>query len=261
MDTNLYGTLKCLEFARKRCGGMIFLSTSRVYPIQPLRDLALNESKTRFELSEKNQMAGLGAHGITEHFPVVGQGFRSLYGTTKLASELMCEEYVANFGFPIVINRCGVIAGRGQFGKTDQGVFTLWVARHHFGGALSYTGFGGQGKQVRDLLHPSDLFALVDVQAQKLKQLQGEIFAVGGGLQGSTSLLEYTHLCEEATGKKIQISSQLETAAVDLPWIVMDSSKAHQKLGWVPKMNAKAIVGDIADWIAKNETELKSLFT
>lgn len=63
-----------------------------------------------------------------------------------------------------VINRCGVIAGAGQFGKVDQGVFTLWVANHFFGKPLKYTGFGGTGAQVRDLLHPSDLFRLLEAQ-------------------------------------------------------------------------------------------------
>ena len=103
---------------------------------------------------------------------MVGRGFRSLYGSTKRASELFIEEYVENFGFPAIVNRCGVIAGAGQFGKTDQGVFTLWVARHLFGRGLQYTGFGGTGKQVRDVLHPADLFRLVALENDRLESLQ-----------------------------------------------------------------------------------------
>lgn len=259
-DTNLGGTIKCLEYARKNCGGVVFLSTSRVYPINPLRELLLVENESRFVLNTKEIRTGLSSKGISEDFPMLGRGFRSLYGTTKLASELICEEYVANFNLPIVINRCGVIAGRGQFGKTDQGVFTLWVARHFFGGSLSYTGFGGQGKQVRDLLHPSDLFSLIQLQIQSLKAIQGEVFVAGGGEQGSTSLLEYTRICENVTGKKISISSNPNTAAVDLPWIIMDTSKAQEKLGWAPKMNSAAIAGDIGSWLAQYESELKPLF-
>jgi CDP-paratose 2-epimerase len=130
-------------------------------------------------------MGRFNERGISEEFPVVGRGFRSLYGSTKRASELFIEEYVENFGFPAIVNRCGVIAGAGQFGKTDQGVFTLWVARHLFGRELQYTGFGGTGKQVRDVLHPADLFRLVALENDRLESLQGRLYAVGGGCTGS----------------------------------------------------------------------------
>lgn len=261
LDTNLYGTFNCLEYGRKNSGGMIFLSTSRVYPIKPLRELILEESLTRFNLSQKNELQGLSSRGISEELPVVGHGFRSLYGTTKLASELLCEEYSQNFGFPIVINRCGVIAGRGQFGKTDQGVFTLWAARHFFGGSLQYTGFGGKGKQVRDLLHPSDLFELIKIQLSQIEKLKGEVFSIGGGIHGATSLLEYTGHCSEITGRKLDIPGNPDTAAVDLPWIIMDSSKAEKTLSWSPKINARDIAADIVDWLKIHSNELKPLFT
>jgi CDP-paratose 2-epimerase len=261
LDTNLGGTIKCLEFARRRTRGMIFLSTSRVYPIPPLRELSLREEATRFEYASSANSVGISSKGISEDFPVVGRGFRSLYGTTKLASELICEEYVANFKLPIVINRCGVIAGRGQFGKTDQGVFTLWAARHKFGGKLSYTGFGGKGKQVRDLLHPSDLFNLIQSQLIRLESLAGKVYSVGGGRAGSVSLQEFTKICAERAGRSIVIESQLETAAVDLPWIIMDASRAQNELGWAPQMTPDLIAKDIIDWLAEGESKLRPLFS
>lgn len=260
VDTNLYGTFNCLEYARKNCGALVFLSTSRVYSIKPLRDLKLQEQMTRFDIDPKNEQLGLTSRGISEEFPVIGKGFRSLYGTTKLNSELLCEEYAHNFNLPIVINRCGVIAGRGQFGKTDQGVFTLWAARHFFGGNLQFTGFGGKGKQVRDLLHPIDLFNLLKSQLSKINTFRADVFAVGGGLTGSTSLLEYTQFCQDLTGNYLNIIENPETAAVDLPWIIMDHSKAHQAFGWKPSMTAKDIAEDIVLWLRENPEELRTIF-
>ncbi|HEY8278933.1 MAG TPA: NAD-dependent epimerase/dehydratase family protein, partial [Bdellovibrionota bacterium] len=208
IQTNLGGAVQCLEFARKRCGFVVFLSSSRVYSIPALTSLDLEPGKTRLELASIRGKRGISNDGINEDFST-GQ-YRSFYGTTKLAGELLLEEYNRSYGLKGVINRCGVLCGEGQMGKTDQGVFTLWVARHFFGGALSYTGFGGKGLQVRDLLHPEDLFALLYKQVEQ-QATEVHTYNVGGGNKVSTSLLEYTALCENATGKKISIGSKPET--------------------------------------------------
>ena len=260
-DTNLNGTLNCLEFVRTRKSKLIFLSTSRVYSIKALQGIKLHEEDSRFAISETGNLPGLTKDGITEEFPVVGHGFRSLYGATKLASELFVEEYAQTFNMPAVINRCGVIAGPGQFGKTDQGVFTMWVARHLWPKALQYTGFGGQGKQVRDLLHPRDLYDLLTRQIATLPDLRGEVFVAGGGLRGSTSLKEFTAICQRVCGNSPGITSNPQTAAVDVPFFVGDSSKCKQVFDWVPKASPEDIVADIADWLRSDEPNLKPLFT
>lgn len=261
LDTNLNGTLNLLEFGRKHSGGMLFLSTSRVYSIPAIKKIQLEEEATRFKVSEKQDITGISSAGISEQFPTVGSGFRSLYGTTKLASELFLEEYSQNLKYPTIINRCGVIAGKGQFGKTDQGVFTLWVARHYFQGKLSYTGFGGEGKQVRDILHPKDLYRCIAKQIDQSKSWNSEVFNLGGGDEGSISLQEYTSICEEVTGKQISISKNPETADVDIPYYVSDSSKAKERFGFEIMMKPKDIVKEIKDWISENEKELKTLFS
>ncbi len=261
LHTNLTGTLNCLEFGRRRTAGMIFLSTSRVYSIQALRELKLDAGKTRFELAADQTLPGASGRGVAETFPTVGRGSRSLYGSTKLASELFVEEYAANYNYPAVINRCGVIAGPGQFGKVDQGVFTLWVARHLFGGELAYTGFGGQGHQVRDLLHPEDLFALLEAQWQRLDEIKGRTYSIGGGVAGSVSLREYTALCEQVVGKAIKIASNTATADVDIPCFIADSRLAAEEFGWQPKKAPLAIVSDIHAWLKGNLAQLTPLFT
>ena len=159
LQNNLQGTIQCAEAARLRGAALIFLSTSRVYPIAAINGLPFEEQSSRFRWANVASQSGISDVGIGEDFPLAGA--RSFYGATKLASELVLQEYAQSYQMPLVINRCGVLAGPWQMGKVDQGVFTFWVARHLLGLPLRYTGFGGLGKQVRDLLHIDDLFALI----------------------------------------------------------------------------------------------------
>ena len=255
LDTNLLGAMNCLEFARKRCGGFVFLSSSRVYSIEPLTQLSVFERSTRFELRDDDcNVPGVSPEGISENFPC--NTHRSYYGASKLAAELLCQEYASQARLPIVINRCSVIAGPGQFGKTDQGVFTLSVARHYFGRPLKYTGFGGKGLQVRDLLHPDDLCNLVSLQLQSWNLVSGRTFNVGGGRSGSVSLHEFTQLCHEITGRRATISADPTTNPVDIPWYVTDHTQVTALLDWIPVRSPKQIVTDIAEWIRLNERDL-----
>jgi CDP-paratose 2-epimerase len=260
LETNLVGAMNCLEFARKRCAGLVFISTSRVYSIAALAALPLTAQGTRLDLAPGAAFSpGLGGDGIAERFACDTQ--RSYYGASKLAAELLCQEYAAHAGLPVVIDRCGVIAGPGQFGKTDQGVFTLWVARHHFGRPLKYTGFGGKGLQVRDLLHPEDLCELIDLQLARLGTLSGEVFNIGGGRGGAVSLQEFTVLCREATGRETPIEEDPATSMVDIPWYISDHGKASATLNWRPRRDPRTIARDIAQWVRENESGLSSLIT
>ena len=258
IETNLGGTANCLEFCRGRVGNMIFLSTSRVYSIAPLHKIQLREGESRFEIEEQQAVAGISRRGITEDFPTHLP--RSFYGASKLASELLIQEYAAHAGVGAIINRCGTIAGPGQFGKVDQGVFSLWVAHHYFRKPLSYMGYGGSGKQVRDLLHPQDLYELLRRQMDAIGQISGSTFNAGGGLNGSASLLEYTALCREATGNAVEPTPQPETASVDIPLYISDNNRVGQAVGWKPRKGVNEIVADIADWIKQNEEALKPIF-
>ena len=259
VQTNLVGTINALEFVRKRACGLIFLSTSRVYSISSLLDLPLQETASRLSIDLTSVLPkGVSEHGISESFEVLKP--RSLYGATKLASELLIQEYVSQYAIPAVINRCGVIAGPRQWGKTDQGVFALWVIRHLLGGSLTYTGFGGTGKQVRDLLHPADLFDLIRLQLQALATCQGGIFNVGGGIEGSVSLQEYTALCQSLTGKRIDIGSVATTHGVDIPYYVTDSRLCRSRWRWAPTRSVKTIVEDITAWVSDDRDRLAPFF-
>ena len=259
LQTNLQVTLNCLEFARSRVNALIFLSTSRVYSLQPLKEIQLEEAATRLEISAKQNWPGVSAAGLDENFPTHLP--RSLYGASKLASELVIQEYVDSFKMKAIINRCGVIAGPGQFGKVDQGVFTLWIANHYFNKPLRYTGFGGTGKQVRDLLHPRDLFALLQKQVAQIESCSGEIFNIGGGRKVSTSLLEWTKEAERVTGHSVKIPGDPATAHVDVPLYVTDSRQAFDKFGWKPEVTRETIADEIGAWLKSNEPSLRELFS
>ena len=258
LQTNLVGTVNCLELARQTQADFVFLSTSRVYPISYLSQLNYEETETRFALQADQPFPGVSRHGIAEDFPL--DRARSLYGTTKLASELLIAEYADAYNLRTLVNRCGVLTGPWQMGKVDQGVFALWVARHYFQKPLKYIGYGGSGKQVRDFLHVEDLLDLLDLQLQNLDQLQGETFNVGGGVENQVSLLETTGICQEITGTAIEITPVPETRPGDIPIFITDSRKVMSRLNWSPQRNIQRTLQDIYDWIVREESQVKGIF-
>jgi CDP-paratose 2-epimerase len=257
INTNLNGTINCLNFAAKNKSDFIFLSTSRIYPIETIENINYTETETRFEIAEEQSIPGFSVRGISEGFPL--NNYRSLYGTTKLASELFIQEYKQFFGLRTVINRCGVLTGPWQMGKIDQGVVVLWLAKHFWNQSLSYIGYGGKGKQVRDMLHTDDLFRLIDWQIHHLDKVNGEIFNVGGGREISLSLKEMTALCEEITGHKIAIQEVPENRAADIRIYITDNSKVTETTGWKPEISPKQIFEEIYEWMKSNEQQLASI--
>lgn len=257
INTNLVGTLHCLEAARTNQADFVFLSTSRVYSTKALNGLIYEETDSRFQLAEKQITPGASQKGITEQFTL--NGTRSLYGATKLASELIIQEYLENYAIKGVINRCGVIAGPWQMGKVDQGVICLWLAKHFFKQKLSYLGYGGKGKQLRDVLHIDDLFDLLDIQINDLDSFNGEIYNVGGGIENSVSLLELTSLCVKITGNQIDINSVQEDRPQDVRIYVTDYAKIKEKTGWSPQKNIEKILNDTNEWIKENKNQLHNI--
>jgi len=255
MQTNLVGTINCLEFARVQKSDFIFLSTSRVYPLKIINEIQLTENESRFKIKQNQDIMGVSSKGFSERLSL--EGSRSLYGTTKLCSELIIQEYGEMYGIRAIINRCGVLTGPWQMGKVDQGVIAL---KHLYNGDLSYIGYGGTGKQVRDILHIKDLFDLLILQIEKIDDLNGQIFNVGGGNTSSVSLFELTKLCQEITGNRININSVPETRPADIPLYITDNSKVTKNTGWEPKTNPFKIIEDIYDWISNNRDSLRNLF-
>jgi CDP-paratose 2-epimerase len=256
METNLMGTYRCLEQARQWRSKTIFLSTSRVYPISVLEKHPWTEQPTRFAWNDVPD-AAISSRGVTEKCPMTAA--RSLYGWTKFASESLIEEYRSGFGLRAVTNRCSVITGPWQMGKVDQGVVALWVFRHYFGKPLKYIGYGGSGKQVRDMLHAADLCDLVTEQISHFEKWEGWLGNVGGGLEISASLLELTGICQKVTGREVPIAAETENRRADLRIFLADSSKLYSRTNWRPQCGVEKIVADVFDWVRANEKGLQPL--
>lgn len=254
VHTNLTGAYNCLELARQTGAHMVFLSTSRVYSMDALRNASLVETETRFELASDQSSAGISAEGVAEQAPTGGP--RTLYGTTKLAAELLIEEYRAMFGLSVVVDRCGVVGGPWQMGKVDQGVFTHWVLSHHFGLPLAYIGFGGGGKQVRDLIHVDDLAELIELQLVEPEHWDGQVLNVGGGRPQSLSLREASAACAEFTGRELDVGSVAETRAGDVPVYISDRAALFAHSDWRPRRDAMTTLRDIAAWVAADEERI-----
>ena len=248
VHTNLTGAYNCLELARRDGAFLVFLSTSRVYPVAPQLQINLEEAGTRFEIAPEQELPGISPAGLSEQFPL--EGPRTLYGATKLAAELLIEEYRGGLGVPAVIDRCGVIAGPWQMGKVDQGVFTHWMLAHQFENPLTYIGFGGEGKQVRDLLHVEDLVDLVERQLLAPAEWDGRTVNVGGGRECSLSLAETTALCRELTGNEVPIEPVLETRRGDVPIYLSDCARLFGLDQWRPRRSARDVLSDIHAWVA-----------
>ena len=249
INTNLVGTINILKKAKIDKSKIIFLSSSRVYPINSLKDLV---DKKKLKKSLKiNKM-------FNENSNINGP--KTIYGVTKLASEMFIEEFSYAFKMKYIINRCGVISGPLQFGKQDQGFISLWIWRHLMKKKLSYIGYEGLGNQVRDVLHVNDLSELINIQIKNLNKINNTLFTVGGSKKSYTSLKKLTEICQKITGNKLSISKIKKTSIYDIPYFITDNSKVTRAYGWKPKKNITNIIKDTYKWLKINKSNLIKYF-
>jgi CDP-paratose 2-epimerase len=243
LEHNLIGTVNLLEHAKRHGAGFILLSTSRVYSIPALASVPLAETQGAFRPSAAGP--GFSPEGINEEFSTAAPV--SLYGATKLASEALALEYGETFHLPVYVNRCGVLAGAGQFGRADQGIFAFWLNSWLRRRPLKYLGFGGHGWQVRDCLHPRDVAALIQRQlgAPQLP-LQDRLLHVAGGAPSARSLLQISEWCAARWGAHPVIADG-SPRPFDLAWVVLDWAKAHRVWGWRPSLSADTVMTEIAE--------------
>ncbi|MDQ3626939.1 MAG: NAD-dependent epimerase/dehydratase family protein [Verrucomicrobiota bacterium] len=255
IEHNLYGTVNLLELAKRFRAGVILLSTSRVYSIKPLAALPVLPSDDAFRLDDTPGLPpGISEAGIAEDFSTAPPV--SLYGSSKLASEVLALEYGDTFGFPAWIDRCGILAGAGQFGRPDQGIFTFWINAYLRGKPLRYIGFGGTGHQTRDCLHPRDLAALLQTQMNASFAGQPRIVNVSGGASSAMSLAQLSRWCAERFAPRV-VEADLQPRQFDLPWVVLDSGLATQTWNWRPRVEVEAILEEIAAHAEANEDWLE----
>lgn len=245
VEHNLLGTINLLEYCKRHSAGFNLLSTSRVYSIKPLADLAMRVRNDAFEPdAARINVSGLSSRGIAEDFST--EPPISLYGCTKLASEQLALEYHYTFGFPVWINRCGVMAGAGQFGHPAQGIFAYWIHSFRERRPLKYIGFGGTGHQVRDCLHPRDLVPLLTKQfAATADNSIPRTINVSGGIESAYSLKNLTDWCSRRFGAQ-SVQSTTESRPFDIPWVVLDPTRAQTQWQWQPETTAEQILEEIA---------------
>ncbi|MDC1280039.1 NAD-dependent epimerase/dehydratase family protein [Pelagibacteraceae bacterium] len=246
INTNLIGTFNILKKAKKDNSKVIFLSSSRVYSISSI-DKILNKKIIKKRITIKKK--------IDENFDVSKP--KSIYGFTKLASEMLIEEFSYAFGIKFIINRCGVLSGPLQFGKQDQGFVSLWIWHHILKKKLKYIGYGGYGHQLRDVLHIYDLVDLIKLQIKKFDLINNKTFNVGGSNKSFTSLKQLTHICEKITGNKINFSKKLKTSIYDIPYFITNNKKVTKTYRWAPRNNIIDIAQDIYKWMLSNKVKIK----
>jgi CDP-paratose 2-epimerase len=243
-EHNLGSLVNVLEYAKKHRAGVILISSSRVYSINELVALPLGATGNAFRLDDTRPLpAGVSSRGIDVDFstkPPV-----SLYGSMKLAGETVALEYGEAFDFPVWIDRCGVLAGAGQFGGPEQGIFSYWVNAHLRRRPLRYLGFDGTGKQVRDAFHPRDLGALLDTQMRTERTGGRRIYNVGGGVRNAMSLAQLTAWCDTRFGRHAP-ESDLRERLYDIPWMAMDSRLAEDDFGWSVETPLENLLEEIA---------------
>jgi CDP-paratose 2-epimerase len=254
IEHNLYGTVNLLEIAKRYRAGFTLVSTSRVYSVKTLSDIPVIAADAAFAPDLAVPLPdGVSANGIAENFSTAAP--LSIYGASKLASETIALEYGQAFDFPVWINRCGVLAGAGQFGHAAQGIFAFWINAWLRRQPLKYIGFDSAGHQCRDCFHPRDLLPLLEKQFAAQDSGKPRIVNLGGGPENAMSLAQLSKWCEARFGSH-QVASDPAPRAFDVPWLVMDSRLAEKTWSWRPAIKLEAILDEIArhaqahpDWL------------
>jgi CDP-paratose 2-epimerase len=250
IEHNLGSVVNMLEYCKAHKAGLLLMSTSRVYSIAALASLPLGSDGDGFCLDETAHLpVGISGQGIGVDFST--RAPISLYGSTKLAAEALALEYGEAFDFPVWINRCGVLAGAGQFGTPDQGVFSYWIHAHAQRRPLRFIGFDGTGKQTRDVLHPRDLTVLAGAQMNSQRSGGQRIYCAGGGRSNAISLAQLTAWCDRRFGKHAP-TADIRPRPYDIPWVVMDSSDAERDFGWRIGSSLEQILEEIAQHAERN---------
>jgi CDP-paratose 2-epimerase len=255
MEHNLLGAVNLLEYARRTKAGFILLSSNRVYNIPALATLPLKVEDEAFTLDDSKPLPpGISPRGINESFSTTPPV--SLYGATKLASEALALEYGHTFGFPAVVDRCGVLAGETQFGVPEQGIYSFWVRAYASRRPMKYLGFGGTGHQVRDAVHPQDLAELLLRQMEKPEFSSGKIWNVGGGAANAMSLAQLSRWCAKTFGEHT-VQPDGTPRPFDVPWMVMDNTNVEKAFGWKPRTELTEILSGIATHHRQNPNWLE----
>lgn len=235
---NANGTMVLLENFRLKSPNAVFLftSTNKVYGDAP-NSLPLIETGTRYEIKKGHEFE----NGISENMSI-DNSKHSLFGASKLAADIMVQEYGKYFGLKTGIFRCGCITGKSHTGVELHGFLSYLVKCISKG--KEYTIFGYKGKQVRDNLHAFDLITAMDEYAKSPRK--GEVYNMGGSRHSNVSILEAIRLIESISKKKAKIKISGQSREGDHIWYISDISKFRSHYpNWEYNYDMNMIIKDI----------------
>jgi CDP-paratose 2-epimerase len=242
---NANGTLVALEMTRRHCpdAPFIFTSTNKVYGDTPNR-LPLVERATRWAVDDSHPFA---VHGIDETMSIDGT-MHSVFGASKVAADVMVQEYGRYFGLKTACFRGGCLTGPGHSGAELHGFLSYLVKCAVTG--KPYTVFGYKGKQVRDNIHSFDLVNAFWHFFEAPRS--GEVYNLGGGPQSNCSMLEAIALVERLTGRPMQWTYSDTNRAGDHIWWVSDIRRFSTHYpGWALTYSLERTIGEIHDEMAE----------
>jgi CDP-paratose 2-epimerase len=241
-DVNAGGTLALLESCRRHTPDAVFvaMSTNKVYGDNPNR-LPLVEHETRFDFAPDADVVGLTAEGITEELSIDGC-LHSVFGASKVAADVMVQEYGRNFGLRTGVFRGGCLTGPHHAGVELHGFLSYLVAQAVVGGPYTMIGYGG--KQVRDQIHSHDVVTALWAFAQDPRP--GEAYNLGGGRENAASNLECVELIDEVAGCRPVVSFDPTPRVGDHICYYTDMAKfrAHHP-GWQMRYSLAEIVEEM----------------
>ena len=233
-EVNAFGTLNVLEYSRLHGKVPVAFASSNKSYTNITNDYEIEETETRYVWKNKQSL------DETVPLDAFGKYARSLYGASKVAGDLYCQEYWQAFGVPTVINRMSCIYGYFQKGVEDQ-AWVSWFIRQIADGDGKINIFG-TGKQVRDMLWGGDVARLYIDEIENIDKVKGKPYNIGGGIENTMSLLEAIHCIEDKVGKKAQLTFLPKRHGDQDIWI-SDIEKIKKDLSWEPKINPKRGIG------------------
>jgi CDP-paratose 2-epimerase len=237
-SVNAVGTLNMLEATRQFCpdAPFIFTSTNKVYGDTPNR-LPLIELDTRWEIDPTHDYW----IGVDERMSI-DQTLHSLFGASKVAADVLVQEYGRYFGMKTACFRAGCLTGPNHSGAQLHGFLAYLMLCTVTG--KPYTVFGYQGKQVRDNIHSADLISCFYEFFRKPRS--GEVYNIGGGRSSSASMMEAIQICEEVSGRKLDHTYQESNRTGDHIWWISDCSKFSKHYpAWKQRFDVTAILQQI----------------
>jgi CDP-paratose 2-epimerase len=273
-ENNTTGLLNLLEIVRETKAPLVQWGSNKIYPAEKINAIPTVEKDTRFEwypdttkdlpctgLTVSVSSAGEPLiQGINEEFPL-GTGGRSMYGASKVCSDILCQEYRDAFNLPIFANRFSCLAGPWQYGMVEQGWYVWFIIAAYFKVPLTY--YGWEGKQVRDVLFIDDVFRLVERQLSSALrgESSGGVYNLGGGVDNALSLCEHVSRLR-AAGLKPRVETPSEPQRRgDHRVYISDSSKARNDFGWSPEISLEAGLEECLSWVTTHSGTLASLYS